>query len=115
MLKTDSFETLVKFTIYYLIKTRVTQVRSNVLFIKLFRIKTLISSVEDYYLSILAKSIELLEQDFGLSSNRSENANKLIHINKEDTEEMLVEFSKKELLATKFNKFNKGVLNPVSK
>jgi hypothetical protein len=115
LINSSEYNLLVKFTVYILIKINTSRLKSNIIFIKIFKLKSLISSEGEYYLSIILKAIELIENEFGISTNKSENTNSLIQFKKEEIEEFLIEFDKHEFLERRFLSTKQSILNASSK
>lgn len=114
-LDSDDYCLLVKFTAYFLLKTNIYRFKSDMIFIKIFKLKALMKPEEEYYLSIVLKAIELIENEFGTNTNKSENTNNIVQFKKEDIEEYLIEFEKKEFLGKRFLSTKHSVLNENSK
>lgn len=84
------------------------------LFLNIFRIKNLITSEEDYYLSVIKRSIDTIEAEFSFETKEGKTG--LIQLNIEEIEENLIEYRKKDMLNKRFINLNKDIfLNPVSK
>jgi hypothetical protein len=115
MLDSTDYELLVKMTVLFLIKNNISRFRSNLIFIKLFKLKNFINSEEEFFLSILYKSIDLLDNEFGLFSKKTDDTNTIVKLNKEDVLEYILEFNKKEFLDKKFYQTKFSVLNPNGK
>lgn len=79
---------LIKLAVYAILKSNVNSFKENLKFIQLFRHKTIITSEEDYYLSIMNQSVEFIEN---MNSN-------LLKINRNEFLEKCEDFEKKEVL-----------------
>ena len=104
---------LVKYSVYFILKINCSRLRSNYQFIKMFRLKILISNEEDLCLTILGKAIELIENEFGLKSRKTDKTNNLINL--KDPEILINEMDKKEMLDKKFLSSKTKILSPIGK
>jgi hypothetical protein len=81
---------IIKFIVFCILKSNITNLKAHVKFIGLFRHKTSINSEEDYFLSLVFQSIEFIER---MNSSH-------LKIKKSEFNELCDEFEKKELLRT---------------
>jgi hypothetical protein len=84
---------IIKFIVFCVLKSNITNLKANVKFIGLFRHKTCINSEEDFFLSLLFQSIEFIER---MNSQH-------LKIKKSEFNDHCDEFEKKELLRTNRN------------
>lgn len=92
----QNFNMLLRFIIFILLKKNFPRFISIFNFIKVFRIKGITSSIEDYFIHAVEKACETIYLDFNL------NVNNLIRIDSNRLKEILLEQSKKELLDKNF-------------
>lgn len=87
----DDGEFLIKYTAYCLIKSNVPQLKTNLIFVDIFRHKAIISDQEDFFLSVFHQSVDFIEK---LGSNRKTTLSML----SQECEEYLDEYDKKAVL-----------------
>ena len=79
---------ILKFAVFAILKSNIPNIKENLKFISLFRHKTIISSEEDYFLSIMTQVLEYIEK-MSFST---------LKINKSEFIEKCEDFEKKEIL-----------------
>lgn len=112
IIKCNEYEKLIKFCVFFFVKSNIYRIKSNIMFINIFRLKTLITTEEEYYMTVLNKALELIENEFGVDSTQSEKTNGIIQFSREEIKNDIIDFEKKEFLSNKFVSNKNTILNP---